>query len=318
MAVVCSLAIVAPVSEDPDAGYFEQALTNRLRAACQVMIVLVLYEKVMVEDPPDPKFTEVALPSPTLTRSIALRCPKRVARRDCEALKAALLRYRNALATATAAATGTAISLNRFSGAGQAGSAPGAVLQSAAAKAYAGELALAVAAQQAPKRTLAAVLRKMRLELRLNARDVQSVVKKLGSPNGIPPSVVSRLVADGATTSAAALSQTLKNLLQGLPKTMALTRLLGAARSTAALTKLHKTLTFPELAALVRGLTDQGAVSTAARDMLINDLRQGVTALTPEARTPAVDQFIKDAGSQVTGPAATLLTVAGAALKPSS
>ena len=47
--------------------------------------------------------------------------------------------------------------------------------------------------------------------------------------------------------------------------------------------------------------------------MLINDLRQAVTALTPEARKPAVDQFVKDAGSQVTGPAATLLTVAGAA-----
>jgi hypothetical protein len=68
------------------------------------------------------------------------------------------------------------------------------------------------------------------------------------------------------------------------------------------------------LAVLVRGLTSQAAVSTAAGEMLINDLRHAVTALTPEARTPAIDQFVKDGGSQVTGPAATLLTVAGGAL----
>lgn len=281
---------------------------------CQTFIYIVLGELKIAQDPPDPKFMEVTLPAATLARSITIRCPKRVARRDCEALKAATLRYRNALATTAAAATGSGITLERYSGAAQAGSAPGAVLQAAAEKAYAGELASALAAQQAAGGTLAAVLRKTRLDVRLNARDLQSVTKKLGSPNGLPQSFVSQLVAAGLTSGAAELSQTLKSALQGLPKTLVPSSTLGGTRSTAALTQLYRTLTFPELAALVRGLTDQGGVSTAARDTLINDLRQGVTAPTPEARTPAVDQFVKDAGSQVTGPAATLLMVAGAAL----
>jgi hypothetical protein len=278
----------------------------------------VLDNLKVIKDPPDPKFTEVTLPSATHVTSIALRCLKRIARRDCDALRAGLVRYRNALATTAAAASGVAITLERFSGAGQAGSGPGAVLQAAAEKGYAGELASALTAQQAAGRTLAAALRKTRLDKRLNARTLQSLVKKLGSPNGIPPSIVSRLVADGATSGAAELSQTLKSALQGLPKTLALSSALGAGRSTAALTELYKTLTPQELAALVRGLTSQGAVSSPAGEMLINDLRQAVTALTPEARTPAIDQFVKDAGSQVTGPAGTLLTVAGAALNPSS
>jgi hypothetical protein len=303
MAVSCGL-LVSPATPD---------LRFVLRL-CQIAIVLVLADLRIANDPPDPNFTQVALPSPTLLRSIAYRCPKRVARRDCEALKAAFLRYRNALATSAAAATGVAITLERFSGAGQAGSGAGAILQAAGEKGYAGELAAALAAQQAAGRTFAATLRKRHLDLRLNARDLQSVVKKLGSANGIPQSIVSQLVAAGVTSGAAELSQTLKSALQGLPKTLALSSTLGATRSTAALTQLYRTLTFPELAALVRGLTDQGAVSTAARDTLINDLRQGVTAPTPEARAPAVAQFVKDAGSQVTGPAATLLTVAGGAL----
>jgi hypothetical protein len=315
MAMMCALAVLLSLpAEAPDADALTQAFAIYQRLLCTEGIKVVLEDLQIAKDPPDPKFTEVTLPSPTLVRSITLRCPKRIARRDCDALKAALLRYRNALTTTAAAGTGAAITLNRFSGAGQAGSVPGAVLQSAAAKGYAGELALALAAQQAAERSLAAALRRTRLDLRLNARNVQSVVKKLGSPNGLPQSIVSRLVADGATTSAAELSQTLKEALQGLPKTLVLSKVLGAAHPTAALRELNRTLTPPELAVLVRGLTNQGAVSTAAGDMLINDLRQAVTALTPEARTPAVDQFVKDAGSQVTGPAAKLLTIAGGAL----
>jgi hypothetical protein len=319
MAMICAFAIlVSPAGEGASTDDMTVAFVAYLKLMCQGAITMVLGDSQIAKDPPDSKFTEVTLPSPALVRLVTLRCPKRITRRDCEALKAAVLRYRNAQTTTATAATGIAITLNRLSGAGQAGSGPGAVLQSAAAKGYAGELASALVAQQAAERTLAAALRKTRVDVRLNARNVQAVVKKLGSPNGVPPSIVSRLVADGVTSGAAELSQTLKSALQGLPKTLALSRVLGVARPTAALRELHRTLTPPELAVLVRGLTSQGAVSTAAGDMLINDLRQAVNALTPETRTPAVDQFVKDAGGQVTGPAATLLTVAGAALAPSS
>jgi hypothetical protein len=314
MAFFCAIVLLLPDAVDDELKFTEHKKTYTYRDLCQGAMELVLEGLKIANDPPDPNFAQVALPSPRLVRSIAIRCPKRIARRDCSALTAAFLRYRNALATTATAATGAAITLERFSGASQAGSGPGALLQAAAEKAYSGELASALAAQQAAGRTLAAALRKTRLDLRLNARALQSLTKKLGSSNGIPPSIVSQLVADGATSGAAELSQTLKSALQGLPKTLSLSSTLGAGVSTAALTELYRTLTPQELAVLVRGLTSQGAVSSAAGEMLINDLRQAVTAATPEARTPAVDQFIKDAGSQVTGPAATLLTFAGGAL----
>ena len=102
--------------------------------------------------------------------------------------------------------------------------------------------------------------------------------------------------------------------LEGLPKTVSLTGALGAGLPTAALTQLYRTLTLPELAALVRALTGQGAVSSAAGQTLIDYLRKAALASTPEARAAALAQFVKDAGSLVTGPASKLLTVAGGAL----
>ncbi len=285
---------------------------------CRLMIVIVLAESKIVRDPPDPKVMEVTLPAPTLLRAVTVRCPKRVARRTCAALTAPVLSFINAVATAGAAATGAATTLERLGGAATAGSAPGAVLQSAAAKAYARELASTIAKRQAAGRILAAVLRKTRLDGPTSSRDLQAITKKLGSADGLPASFVVQLVTAGLTTGTAQLSQTLRSALQGLPKTVSLTAFLGAASSTVDLAKLNRALTLPELAALVRGLASQGALSTAARDVLIGDLRRAATAApTSPSRPAAVSQFVKDVGAQVTGAAATLLTAAAMAFPTS-
>jgi hypothetical protein len=280
---------------------------------CRLMIVIVLADSKIVRDPPDPNFMEVALSAPTLLHAVTVRCAKRVARRDCTALTAPLLRFINAVAKTAAATSGAATTLERFSGAAAAGSSPGVLLQSAAEKSYAGEVGSAFAEQQAAGRVLAAALRKARLDGPTNSRDLQAITKKLGSANGIPASIVSPLVAAGLTSGAAALSQILKSALQGLPKTIALTSFLGATTSTAALAKFHRDLTFPGLAAVVRALAKQGAIAQGTGETLLNDLRAGVTATTTAARTAALALFVQHAAVAQPAPAA-LLTAGAQAL----
>jgi hypothetical protein len=68
-----------------------------------------------------------------------------------------------------------------------------------------------------------------------------------------------------------------------------------------------------QVALLVRGLSTQGAVTTAARDVLLTDLRQSFTATGVTLRTAALAHFVQDTAT-VPGPAGLLLKSAGQAL----
>ncbi len=312
-AYFCSLALEGAVDSNSQLVESFGAPAGLIRLLCNVAIEELVAQYQVFKDPPDPGYTQVALPSPAHVGSVGVSCPKRLSRHDCAGLKADVLRYVNALATSAAAATGAATTLDRYSGADGDGADAAELLQAVAEKAYAGELAAALAAEQKAGGTLAFTLRRTHLDRRLQAPALKSLATKLGSPKGVPQSIVSRLVADGVTSDATELSQTLKSVLQGLPD-LPLSSALGAGFSNASLTTLYRTLTAPELAVLVHGLTGQGAVSSAAGDTLITDLRQAALAPTPAARAPLLARFGADAGSKVTGPAATLLTVAAEAL----
>ncbi len=279
---------------------------------CLMMMEAVVSEYQVFQDPPDPNYAQVALPSPALVRSVAVTCPKRLSARDCAGLKTAVLRYVNALATTAAAASGAAITVNRYSGADEDGADAQELVQAVAEKAYAGELASALAAQQKAGGALAFLLRRTHIDTVLKAGVLHAAAAKLAAPKGVAKAFVDRLVAEGLASDATDLSQTLKTVLQGVPN-VPLSSALGAGLPGASLTALYRSLTAPEVAVLVQGLAGQGAASGAASDKLIGDLRQAVAA-APAARAPLYGQFVKDAGSQVKGPAATLLTVAGAAL----
>ena len=284
-----------------------------LRLICNVAIEVLVAQYQIFQDPPAADYTQVVLPSPALVRSVAVSCPKRLSRHDFAALKADVLRHVNALATTAAAADGAAITLDRYSGADGDGADAPELLQAVAEKAYAGELAAALAAQQKAGGALAFLLRRTHLDTHLKTGVLQSLAKKLAAPKGVPQSVVSRLVAAGVTSDATELSQTLTSVLQGVPN-LPFSSAIGAGFSGGSLTALYRTLTAPELAVLVHGLAGQGAVSSAAGDVLITDLRQAALAPTPAARAPLLARFATDAGSKVTGPAAALLTVAAQAL----
>jgi len=317
MAFICGLVPLGPIQTDQDnpieLGDGFKVYPRGLLFVCQLTISLVLYDLAQINDPPDPHFAQVALPSWSPRTSAGLQCAKRASRTTCQRLSAALLRYQNALAASESAANGLTTSINRFSAASQAGSQEGRRLQTAAIEVYSGELAAAVPAQQSAGRALASAMGAARINLRLDSRTRQRIVTTLSTPGRLPRSLVSALVARGATTDATALSQSLAGALVQLPKTGSLTSALGGAMPTAGLTALHRSLSVYQVALLVRALSSQGAVTAAASDVLLTDLRQSLTAAGATLRTAALAHFVQDTAT-VPGPAGLLLKSAGQAL----
>jgi hypothetical protein len=272
---------------------------------CFVAAQAIFHEMLQLlkvyNDPPDPNFAKVALPSASF-RTVQQKCLKRLASRDCASLRAAWLGYWAAVRTAAVASTGLGTSVERFAGAGEAHSVEGAFLQLAAEKAYAGAFATALTAQGAAGRALATTLDRLKLDAKPSASAIQALIKKLSTPSAIPKSVVSQLVASGSTHSAAELAETLAGLLKGLPKTMSLKSALRSSLSTSELNRLYRTLTLSDVQHLLKGLAAQGAISSALSKVLSSDLDEHDVA-----------GFVADA-KQFPGPAAHLLAVAGAAI----
>jgi hypothetical protein len=310
MAGACAMAVYLSALPEEDQIAIFLITGFYFPALCSVAIEMTLAYNKLVHDPPDPNFAQVALTQPTVPPSGATRCPKGLTPRGCARIRVGLANYTNAVAATSAAVSGLVTSVERFAGAVGAGSVDGQLLQAGAAKAYAAMASSAIAAQQLAGRALASILRAAKRDVRLSARARNIVVARLSAARGLPASIVSKLSpADQAT-----LGPALAESLAGIPRTLSLAAAVSTPTPTTALTNLHKSVTVYEVAALVRGLTTQGVVSAAAGETLLNDLRQSVTATTPDAHTGALAQFGKDVAAQVTGPGGTLLATAGQGL----
>ena len=279
---------------------------------CIAGLVVLAGLYATADDPPSANVLEVALPT-FATAPGRLGCPKRVSALKCLALNAAYARFRTALQATATAAAGMGLTMERLSGALAAQAVAATQIQSAAEKAYAGQLAAAQTAQAAAGRTFASVLRANKLDVRMEARARQNLLARLGSPNGLPASVVSTLITSGLTKDAADLSKTLRTVVAGKPAPPTLATTLAKPASTAALVELSKQLTVYEAAALVRALASQRAITGSTRDSLLDDLRETITAGSAAAREAALGRFDLDAGG-VNGPAGALLNAAGRAL----
>jgi hypothetical protein len=277
--------------------------------AAQAILTEMLAQYKYVHDPPDPKFMEVALgvPVPAPPPPGGYKCPKKAKKSNCAAVNAAFLKYRVALNANARALGGGAITLERFSGAVQANSVPGALLQEAAQKAYAGLIVSTMAAQQAAGTALALTLRKTHLDRRPTKSRFQANVKKLSTSKGIPRQVIERLIADRQIGSAAELDQILKDVMASVTVPhVTLSRAFSLALPTAATAALWRSMTYKDLAALIRGLAGQNAVPAATADALIEELRQIANTASADARKPLLATLVKDAGA-VSGPAGSLL-----------
>jgi hypothetical protein len=278
---------------------------------CFVAAQAIFTEMVAVfsyyKDPPDSNFMEVALGTPMAAPPGGYKCPKKAKKSDCAAVNAAFLKYRVALNANAQAVDGGATTLERFSGAVQANSVPGALFQAAAQKAYSGLIVSTMAAQQAAGTALALTLRRTHLDRRPTRSRFQANVKKLSTSKGIPRQVIQRLISGGQIGSAAELDQILKDVMASVTVPYAtLSGAFGLALPTAATAALWRSMTYKDFAVLIRGLAGQNAVPAATADALIGELRQIANTASADARKPLLATLVNDAGA-VSGPAGILL-----------
>jgi hypothetical protein len=282
--------------------------------AAQAIFTEMLSQYKYYKDPPDSNFMQVALGTPLAAPPGGYKCPKKAKKSDCAAVNAAFLKYRVALNANAQAMRGGAITLERFSGAVQANSVPGALLQAAAQKAYSGLIVSTMAAQQAAGTALALTLRKTHLDRRPTKSQFQANVKKLSTSKGIPRQVIQRLISDRQVGSAAELDQILKDVMASVTVPhVTLSRAFSLALPTAATAALWRSMTYKDLAALIRGLAGQNAVPAATADALIGELRQIANTASADARKPLLATLVKVAGT-VPGPAGILLAAGANAL----
>jgi hypothetical protein len=299
VAAFCALA--GELSEEDDMSPHE------LLGDCTQLMALVVAAWQVYKDPPDPNFAQIGLPSPPAPQSFPIGCLKRLSRHDCAGLKAAFQAWSATLSATLPIAGATTVAANRFSGAVQAGSVSGTVLQAAAVKALCGELVAALAAEQKAGGSLGFLVRRLKMDIHPTAKTYAAALKKLiAAP---PKAAVATVLADGLAHNSAEVQQILAGATQGTP-VLPLSSAIGAGFPTAAFNALYHSLTAKEYAALVRGLVAQNAVGSAVGTELLDDLRGAALASSATERTPFLTKLGTAVSSKVSGPAGTLLTAA--------
>jgi hypothetical protein len=280
--------------------------------AAQAIITEAIAEYKKFKDPPDPNFMQVALGVPAAVPPGGYKCPKTAKKGDCAAVNAALRKYLTALNVNAQAMWAGAVTLERFAGAMQANSVPGALLQAAAQKAYAGLIVSTKAAQQAAGVALGLTLRRTRLDRRPTRRQFQARLKMLSTSKGYPRQVIQRLIADKQIGSAADLDAILKEVMTSAPY-VSVSRALSLAVPSSASAALWRTTTVKDLAALIRGLVTQNAVPAANGDAFLDQLRAIANAADANARKPLIAKLVTDTAA-ISGPAGILLSAGAGGL----
>ena len=280
--------------------------------AAQSIITEALAEYKKWKDPPDPNFMQVALYVPKPVPVGALRCRKPTSKGACAAVNAAFRNWLSALAAGAAASRGDGVTVERFSGAVAAHSVPGALLQAAAQKAYAGLVVRTKAAQHAAGVALGLALRKVHLDRVPTKIQFRARVKRLSTSKGYSRELIQRLIADRVVTSGADLDAMLKNIstpVSYVPLSVALSLRLPSSASAV----LWRTTTLKELAVLIRGLVAQNAVPASFGNTLLDELRAIANAPTPDARKPLIGKLVADA-TALSGPAGIVLAAGASGL----
>ena len=278
--------------------------------AAQSIITEALAEYKKFKDPPDTNFMQVALGVPASVPPGGFKCPRKAKKSDCAAVTAALRKYVAALNVNAQASWAGAVTLERFSGAVQAKSVPGALLQAAAQKAYAGLIVSTKAAQQAAGTALGRTLRRTHLERTSTRSRFQAHAKKLSSSKGLPTPLIARLIAGKQIASAADLDPILKGLTGPY---VSFSRAVTLPVPSTASASLWHTITVKDLALLIRGLIAQNAIQTSLGNPLLDELRAIANAPSAEARKPLIAKLVTDAAA-VAGPAGILLAAGASGL----
>ncbi len=255
-----------------------------------------------VFDPTDPNVGAIALPSavpPAHGHSCKLG-RRRLARKQCSKFKVTLAAYQNAGATQGSLFEALLRTANRFSTAASNSDSEDTYLQQGVADTYFGLLVQAEQAQAAAGRTLATILRKLRLDLVIRGKKISKIGRKVLTLKHLPGSTLAALAADGFTTDEikAALRQAFA--LAGR-KGLDLRKALAAPPPTAGFAVQYDSIDLGILAEMVKSLTTQNVIAADGNFALNNDLEDARLACNVGQRIAAVRQFIGDARTMIGG-----------------
>jgi hypothetical protein len=202
-----------------------------------------------------------------------------------------------------------AIASNRYAYAMQLGMTRQAGADGAALKAYSGELAQALKAQDGAGSKLAALVRRAHVDVHFSAPELRALRRGLANLRGLPSWLVARLRRDSfdpAQIKATLTAQLSKTKV----KPFDLTALLRRRTPTTGLVASYQSVSLSDLAQLVDALTAQGVLSQPLNIVFNDDLQRSQLACSATQRTAAVAQFISDAATKVSGPYSTMLQFA--------
>lgn len=268
-------------------------------------------------DPPDPHAAEIplaqALPPP---KRLMARCihVRRRFRPGCRSLATATLQYARDVAQVASLSEVMAVASNRYATSRQLGATKPAGGQLAALKAYSGELAVALASENAQGAKLARLVKRRHLDVRFSARELRRLRRGLTNLKGLPKWLIARLRAE--SFDPAQIRATLAKQLAGKPvRSTDLVALLRRRIPTAGLSANYQSMSLSDLAQLIDTLTTQGVLSQQLNIVFNDDLQRANLACSPAGRIAAVNQFISDAATKVSGPYSALLQVAAQPLR---
>jgi hypothetical protein len=294
--LVCGLAVVQPEL------FGVICLHSLLDEAAITVFGEALKEAV---DPPDSRYTEIALPDQAVG-SLPRPCPRRVTGRSCRMLTRRANAYGIAESRVGGLVEALAVSRNRTLIARKKGDSPADMTQSAARKVYAGQLADAIPQQHAASLAYANVLARLHLNVRIPAKTLkrvgrQSVTRIYGR------ALIAKLRSDGFTHT-----EIVHALRQGRTRITSFNLLRYLKRPPLRLpfARYYKTIDLTDLNALIAGLTHQHALPASSTPTLYADLDQARAACSPTLRATAIQQFLKDAKPNLSAAYRSFLTTA--------
>jgi PKD domain len=268
---------------------------------------------VLKIDPPDPNVTQIALPQTPSSpggNPCKLGTHKRISGKNCSKLKAAVTAYSQAVLHVGSLYEALAKTANRYSTAQASGDTEDTYLQRGVADTYLGLIAQALPAQAAAGKTLATVLRKLGLDVKITGSQLGKVKAKMLKLKGIPKSSMSTLALDGYSAADLKAALTAAFSLLG-HKTLDLQKTLATLPPRKEFVQQYETVEFGILAQMVKVLTAQGLVTSTGNFTLNDDLQNAQLACGVTQRLAAVQQFITDAGTMIGGGYASFVQFAG-------
>ncbi len=283
--------------------------------ACEGAVTGLITAGIVLEvDPPDTRYTQVAMPKPFKAPTVGNSVCRAVrSGSQCSRLKVALIGFGTADGRVASITEATAITANRARNAQTARNTRGIAIQQAAARAYWGAYAFALKDRAAAAKRLAREFQRAQTDVSVSPAQQQEGVSALGELKGVPAPVVRRFEANGFSRDQ--VRQAIVAALRLVPSPtgpVSVRSVLLENVNTNGLTADYRRTTVTDVARVLDSLRAQRIVSASTAATLRTRLSRAQNA---SRRRSEMRQFVAITGQRVLRqPHSRFLQVAAAPL----